>query len=252
MIEGFVPPGLKGAITTNNETNVSGNMLIDGRDFDLNGKRIKGQGIYGVWTTNTFTKDNGSLIGGFANNKDYPPTKNINQNIIKQNQSWPLGYSHTPDGVMGGYDYGFSEGTLKSLAISGKEGGQYVTNPSNLKFPIAGVTYVELASGSKWSANLSGSGILIVHNSNRNAFLDRIKGKFRGLIISDHVDQFHANLLGGLIGLASDNTFGPAIGLGSGKILYSSEAIKLVTKNIGKGRIVGGKYRLAIDYWLEN
>jgi hypothetical protein len=38
------------------------------------------------------------------------------------------------------------------MAQSGKNGGQYTTNPGTLTFPLAGVTYVELPNGGLWQS----------------------------------------------------------------------------------------------------
>lgn len=251
--EGFVPVGLKAAISTFNDVRTLGNLTVDGRDHDLNGKVINNAvGVYSVWSTGKVSQDGSSRYGGYANDKDYQPTPLFNSKITKQNQSFPSDYTNTPDGVLGGASVGFPEGTLKYIAKNGKEGSQYVTDPNNLNMPLSGVTYVELSSGSKWNnPTLQGSGVLIVHNSSTNAMIDNMKGNFNGLLISDHIDQIHSNIIGGVIGLAKDNTFGPAIGLGSGNVLYSSEAIKIATKQTGKGQIIQDNFRLTIDYWLD-
>ncbi len=71
---GFVPPTLRGAITANaNLSKTISDMIIDGRDHDLNGNLIPGNGIYGVSSGTTFTNLQGAMIGGTVSGVDYPP-----------------------------------------------------------------------------------------------------------------------------------------------------------------------------------
>ncbi|MBM4171116.1 MAG: hypothetical protein FJ214_04515 [Ignavibacteria bacterium] len=52
---GFVPPSVKAAISTNNNVVTAGNLIIDGRNHDLNGNIISNDGTLAVWTTQSFT-----------------------------------------------------------------------------------------------------------------------------------------------------------------------------------------------------
>lgn len=128
----------------------------------------------------------------------------------------------------------FAEGTLKTQAMSGANGGQYVTNPSLLRYPLSGVTYVELpAGGTRSPANIEGTGILIVHNAAQNAVIRNINfGTFKGLLMADDIDKIHNTIIGAVIGLSPFPPSGNCIGNGSGNVLYSSQVLTSTTATV--------------------
>lgn len=253
--KGFIPPTIKAAISTNNNIKTLGTLIVDGRDHDLNGNLIGGLGTLGIWTTGNYSQSGSSKVGGSSGSTDYSPTKPGNSNVIKKNQTWPGGYPDSPDKVLGGLDAGFPDGTLKSLAISGLEGSQYVTKPSLLSYLLKGITYVELPSGSSWiSANIEGSGILAVHNSDKNAVIKNLNGTFKGMLIADDIDKIHGTIIGAVVGISPTPPSGNCIGNGDGKVLFSSEAIMKSSEKSGKTvdpKTYFGDRRVKIDYWLE-
>ena len=218
---------LNGVLTTNGPTGTAGSMVIDGRDHTISGALVPLQGVYGVWTTSTFSQGGGSAVGGTVKGVDYQPKGWPKSSKVIQ-MGWPTPGPTTPDSVFGGTDKGFPEGTLKSISQSGTSGSQYVTNPLALKYPLSGVTYVELPSGGSWSpATITGSGILIVHNSSRNAVLANTSGgNFTGIVISDDIVHINSIIIGATVALTSNPSQGNLIGNGNGQILYSNAAIK--------------------------
>jgi hypothetical protein len=247
---GFNPELIKGVINTNNSVNALGNLIIDGRNHDYNGNLIANKGKYGVWTTGSYSQAGGCNIGGTDDtNIDHIPSTPGDPSIIKQNQTWSGTYPNSPDKVMGGVEYGFPEGKLKSIAQSGVNGSQYVTNPTSLSYPLKGITYVEAA---QWlPATIDGTGILIAHNSTLSTIVKNLQGTFKGLIIVDDVDQFKGILIGALVVLSPAPASGNCIGNGTGDLLYSSESVKFATKNVEKIESGFGKHRVKIVSWLE-
>lgn len=246
---GFVPPPVNGAISTNNPSLAQGNISIDGRDHDRNGNLIPNSGTYGIWTTQSHVQTGAAKIGGTDDARiDYAPSKPGNPAIIKTGQVWPGGYPDSPDKLMGGASKGFPEGTLKNIAMSGVGGSQYVTNPASLTFPLSGVTYVE--ANLLHDTNISGSGILIVHNSSTNALLRIPNGTFKGLIIADDIYKLHTSLiLGAVVGLTPSPSAGHTIGNSDGFVLFSREVIKDVTEmTLGLGH---ARQRLEVFHWYE-
>lgn len=227
VIKGFMPATVKAAITTNNPVETKGNLTVDGRNHSVTGTLIEGSGTLGIWTTKTLDQSGASTIGGTSLGADFTPKKNANSSTYKTGQTWPGGYPSTPDGILGGISGGYPEGTLKAIAQSKAKGSQYTTNPSSLTYPLKGITYVELPSGSTWqSMDIQGSGILIVHNSACNAIMKNINsGTFTGLIIADDLVHVHADIIGAIIGLSASPSEGNCIGNGNGTVMYSSEAI---------------------------
>jgi len=232
----FVPPGMRGAITANTTVSTLGGFMMDGREHDINGNVITGQGTLAVSTVATFDQGGASTGGGTDNGVDYPPSSPAHPSIYEENAAWEGGFPTTPDSVMGGASQGFPEGKLKALAQSGANGGQYATDPASLTLPLSGVTYVELASGGTWQSMDFGSssGILVVHNSAYNATIKNLNsGTFKGLVIADDVDKIHCTILGGVVVLKN---IGNCIGNGTGSVKYCSEVIDLQA-NQAAGRV---------------
>ncbi len=250
-----IPVTVKAAITTNNDVDTKGTIVIDGRDHDLNGNLIPNQGTKGVSTTNSYSRGGNSKVGATSSKVDYSPSKKINSNVVTENESWPGGFPGTPDLVLGGASNGFPEGTLMSIAKTGKNGSQYVTDPNKLNNPLKGVTYVDLPNKSTWQPmSLEGTGILVVHNKNTNAVMKNLNsGTFKGLLIADDIVHIHTDIIGAIFGLTTNPSEGNCIGNGNGNVLFSSEALK---KGIGVissgGQNFGfGKHRIDVKYWFE-
>jgi hypothetical protein len=222
------PIAVNGLITLNSALKVNGNSYFDGRDHDLNGNLITGAGVAGFWTTGAYVQVSGSsIVGGTASGADYAPANPPHAGVTLTSQTYPGGsFPQTPDSVLGGASATYPEGTLKSIAKSGYAGSQYVTDPSKLKTPLRGITYVEPpASSPDFSpAEIAGEGILVVHNSAVNATLKNTKGVFRGVIIADDIVHLHGDVFGAIIAL-TPNLSGNVLGNGNSNLLYSRAAI---------------------------
>jgi len=233
---GFIPAAVLAAITTNNDVGTLGNLTVDGRDHDINGNLIPNHGTQAIWTTQNLSRGGNSKLASTAGGFDFAPQKTENDFLRLEGQTYPGGgYPSTPDSILGGTANGFSNGTLKSLAMAGAGGSQYTTDPSTLTYPLTGITYVELASGDTWSpANIDGSGILIVHNTATDAAIKNINtGTFTGMIIADDIVHIHVDIIGAVVGLSPTPSEGNSIGNGTGNVLYSEEAIKSSTNDYG-------------------
>ena len=172
-----------------------------------------------------------------GSNVDLGPVKSGYDDITEENAVWDDGYPLTPDLFMGGADAGYPEGTLKQLAMDGRKGSQYATDPSDLRIPFHGITYVELADGMDWDGVDFGTsdGVLIVHNSSGTAQITNLNtGTFRGLIIADELVHIHCRVIGAVVALSPNPVTGNCIGNGTGDVLYSTKALKLANK-LGTG-----------------
>ena len=239
-----IPPGVHGAITAKSAVSTLGNIQIDGRNHDINGNLIANQGTKGISTQQTYSQGGSSGAGGTsAGGTDYAPSKPANASVIEQNATYS--FPSTPDDV-----FGYAAGTLKALAQSGANGGQYVTNPASLTFPLSGVTYVELASGSTWQSVDFGSstGVLVVHNSSTNAVIKNLNsGTFKGLLIADDIDKIHTTIIGAVISLTASPS-GNCIGNGSGSVLYSSAALQQAS-SVAAGGSAGSGHVTIVSWW---
>jgi hypothetical protein len=257
----FIPPSVRGAITANNPVLSNGNLTIDGRNHTALGSVIPETGSYAVWTTGTFTQMGTSDLGGTHLKIDYVPANPCDPNVILENQVWPGGFPGSPDMVMGGPTKGFPEGTLKSIAQSGINGSQYVTKGSNLNGnPLSGVTYLELPTNhphNQWKdIDVTGSGVIVVHNSAKNAIMKDLNlGTFKGIIIVDDMIHIHSTVIGTIIILTPSPSSGNTVGNSDGKVLYSTEAVFDALTTVGlEKRMFNygfGNNRLYVKHWLE-
>ncbi|HOG11771.1 MAG TPA: pilus assembly PilX N-terminal domain-containing protein [Smithellaceae bacterium] len=215
-----LPGGALAAVQANSAVENSGNMDIDGRDYDISGNLITPVvGTKGVSSKSTVSTGGAGAIGGVDSAGNVSaPAKTPASGTVEQNATWtpPL----TPDAALK-----IDEGTLKKIAKSGVNGSQYVTNPDALVLPLSGVTYVE---ADNWQAVNFGnsSGILIVHNASRSAVLKNTNGgTFKGIMIIDDYVHEHNDMLGCVITLSTSPSSGNVLGNGNGYIHYSTAAI---------------------------
>jgi len=271
---GFVPTVVRGTWTANGPlNNTISDMYIDGRDYDSFGNIISGNGVHGVSTSVTFENIENAKIGGTHNHVDYPMQYPEDPNVIEENYNWGGEFPTTPDAVLG-----IPEGTLKSIAQSGQDGSQYVTDPEDLNLPLSGITYVEINDDDDNDDDdndddndddddkidmkkTQSKGILVCHNSSGTTRIKQIKLKnypFKGLIIGDYMFHFHLDVHGAIILLSQNlETEKKCSGNKDHEVLYSSEIIKNATSILGISSVEGtqnygfGKHRLAVRHWLE-
>ena len=248
MSGGFVPIPVKAALTTRSDIATLGSYLIDGRNHDLLKNVIPNEGKYGIWTTATYFQGNHPVGGTDEFQVDYIPTEPGNPLVIKTGQSLLGGFPTTPDEVIGGISKGYYEGYLKELAKSGAGGSQYATKLNELSFPLQNITYVE---GDITPVKLSGSGLLIVHNSSTSALIGNTSGTFTGLVIVDDINKFKSVLLGAIISLSPSPSDSKLMGNGDGVIYYCEEAIIQATSSLQNSNFGFGKHRVIVKSWLE-
>lgn len=164
--------------------------------------------------------------------------------------------------MLGGEDSDLSNEDLINIAKSGVDGSQYVTDPDKLKGPLSGITYVELKNEKtkRWpywyqweSMDISGSGILIVHNEDGNSLINNINsGTFKGLVIADNISGFNAKVIGGVVNIGKNpygSTLFSALSFGTGDMLYSNEAIIEATKILGGGEDKESNKNFSVLAW---
>ena len=243
-----LPVGVRGALTTRGDVKMK-SITIDGRDHDQFGNLIPSSGTFGISTTNTlFEQLELAEVGGTdESGTDFVPSLPANPGIYETEAVWAGGFPDTPDKIMGGAAAGYPEGTLKSIAQSGVNGSQYVTDWIDLTLPLRGVSYVEGTNSDINFGDFS-SGILVVHNASGTALMDDFVGIFKGLIIADMLDweieTIPCDIIGALVVLndASDVQIE-----GMGSVKYSSE----VLGNLSSELPAGGGSNLNIIGWIH-
>ena len=272
-------------------------MLIDGRnhslekedDDDKKKKKekkgdddddyyiIPGSGVYGVSSSVKFKNVSKATIGGTKDSVDYPLSFPENPNVVEEFYNWKGEFPKTRDEVLG-----YPEGTLKKIAKSGKNGSQYLLNPKGLdkegkgkglKYPVSGITYVEITDGKERKLKFfrkGNSGIVIIHGPNRSSRLKEIKydkktsdGLLTGLLITDYSFKHKIDILGGVIQLSTKLELKKkSKGNKDHWIYFSSQAISNATgiaaelsgltgNNTEAGGYGFGQKRMLVKYWYE-
>jgi hypothetical protein len=273
---GFVPLTVRGAITAFGPIDdLIGDMYIDGREHDLHNVVVPNKGIFAVSTgASSFTNRIGAYLGGSysqgESKRDHPPALTVDMNIIETSSSWPHGWPTTPDAAVN-----LTEGTLKSIALSGVDGSQYITSNAswrtiriqgrdeNYKFAprMNGVTFIDVPPGTEWdniALSKGSEGLMVFHSSSGDALWYRIamenddrSESFKGLMIFDRIFHVHINVLGAMIALNPRTESGDCPSNKDHWVNYSSETIKNATKI--KGATPQGRWRniLAVRSWKE-
>jgi len=241
VLGGWVPPFVRGAWTANGNLNKTiSDMYIDGRDHLVTANLISDSldlkfdnGVAGVSTSVPFINVQKGAIGGTFNSTDYPMTYPENPKVIDL-YNWGGQFPENPDEILG-----YPIGTLKSIAMSKKEGSQYVTDIKKLHYPLSGVTFIEPKNASEFEIVLStppagqvNKGMLIIHRKGRTSALKGLKAlnktdpPFVGIIITDYSFHHHLNVLGAMMQLSPDLEMDKeCIGNKDHWVFYSSQAI---------------------------
>lgn len=216
----------RGAITANGPVTTTGNITVDGRDWNGTGTAIVGPGPYGISTTQLITNSGSSSVGGRGLAPARPPPAGSQE----QNASWGSGYPSGPDVMLG-----MASGSLKSLA---QAQGTYFTTQNALEAYVAAnggnvpggaIVFADFAT---WDpVNLGGalnttSSIIVHHTSTGMAQMKNLHGFFKGLVLCDFVQHLNGDflLLGGLMSFG-DQAFGNAFGNGNAVVKYSTQAL---------------------------
>ena len=201
-----VPPGVRGAISSNGSLSFGGSIVVDGRDHDSSGNLTGDAGTYGVSTGGTtLTVSGSSSVGG----NGIAPAKPPNPATYEVNAT---GVVTTPEAVLG-----LASGSLDQYKTS--------TPPS---LPMSGIVYL---TASTWLAPDFGdednpsTGILILHNTTGNALLKNAHGNFTGLIISDDMEHINGNaqVIGAVV---LQKQSGNMLGNGDADVKYSSSVLQ--------------------------
>ncbi|MFQ5899464.1 MAG: hypothetical protein ACE5JN_14635, partial [Candidatus Methylomirabilia bacterium] len=110
-----IPPGARGAVTTNGPAATNGSLIIDGRNHDVNGNAIiPDSGTYGIFTASDYSQGGNSRVGGTEYNPalfDHPPARPADPSVIEDHYNGNPAMATTPDEVVGAAD-----NLLKSIA----------------------------------------------------------------------------------------------------------------------------------------
>ncbi|MBI3269572.1 MAG: hypothetical protein HYZ53_11165 [Planctomycetes bacterium] len=219
-------PKLRGALTTRSAVEVSGNFDCDGRDWDRDGTAVTGPGLFGVSSMAAIAVVGSSVVGGNGRPPTGAPVPGFE---VEPFAPWPDGYPSGPDEALG-----LSLGTLREMA---QRGGTFCPSAGAWDVLLAAnggsapggkVLYIDADSVSPFDlgTGFSEPSILVLHNASNSAVMGHLKGRFRGLVLTDDIQYFSSNTE--ILGAAM--TFrelggGNKLGIGNAALQYSSTVL---------------------------
>jgi hypothetical protein len=250
----------RAAITARGPVLTTGSISIDGRNWNQSGTSLNGPGVFGISTTQSFSRSGASTVGG----NGVAPAKADGPDIVEQNASWADGVDDDGDGFIDeeafdGIDndgdglidedvnsypnnpdvaFGLPIGSLKQMAMAA---GTYFSSQAAIdayiaanggNFPGGQIIYAEFASwlpvnmGSQLNADPT---IVIHHIPSGMAVAKNLHGALKGMFITDFVEHINGDflLVGALMSFAPD-AMGNAYGNGNALIKYSSEVLGML------------------------
>lgn len=247
----------RAAITAEGDVTTTGNIEVDGRDWDGFGTTIIGPGVFGISSQGSIGVNGSSDVGG----NGVAPSGNPPSGVIEPNANWADGIDDDGDGATDeeawdGIDndgdglidedtndypsdpdvfFGLAPGTLLAAA---QAAGTYFATENALNAYLAAnggnipggvVLYLDF---DQWQpADMGGSyndppSVIVHHNSTGTALMKNIHGSFRGLVMADFVEHINGDfsMLGAFMSF-SDEQYGNAFGNGNADVFYSSEVL---------------------------
>lgn len=247
----------RAAITANSEITTSGNISVDGRDWNWDGTVLAGPGVFGISTTQAYSQQGSSATGG----NGVAPSSPANPTTIEPFAIWANGIDEDGDTqideeAFDGQDndgdgqidedidsfptspdvmFGVPGGTLQAFCQA--QGTYFATQTDYENYRLAnggnlpGGRVYYLGFDSWLPANLSETmnespSILIHHNATGDAVMKNVHFQFKGLIIGDKVTHINGSfyLVGAFMSFANQ-AIGNNFGNGAAVIRYSSEAL---------------------------
>lgn len=278
LVAEIIPPQpisyqARATITARGPVATTGNITIDGRDWNYAGTAVVGPGTYGISTLATVTNGGSSQVGGSGISPSSPPPPGSQEpgagwaDAIDQDGDGSVdeeafdGIDNDDDGQIDEDTNSYPTdpdvavhvpfGTLKDAAIATNT---YFTNQAQFdamvaangnKTPGGKVIYCDFPL---WEPATFGSqfnhppSVIVHHNASSTAVMKNVHGRFRGLLLADSI----GHLNGDFIIMGALMTFSAAPGanaFGNG-----SAQIRLSTAVLANLPIVG-KTRVKIRSW---
>ncbi len=230
-----------GAIVSDDPLDFSGNVTVDGRDWNMDNTAVVGDGVVAAVSGGAINVGGSSSLGG---NGSPPPGNGAAPGSLDGNHDWSTdGLDNDMDGTTDqpGETYptdpdqalGLPPGTLKQAAI---DTGTYFTSQ------VAYMAALALNGGRMFSGKIVycdyvpappfelGTGLntepslLVVHNATSNAVMQNVHGDFKGMILADKIEHINAGTT--ILGMIQAwGQFGNVFGNGNSTIRFSSETL---------------------------
>jgi len=218
-----------GAIVANAQVDLSGNITVDGNDWDITGSKTVGPGVHAVVSDENITIGGASASGG---NGTAPPKSGEGANSLDPSHVFTGGFPTGPDEAMEG-----KAGTLKAIALASNtyfktqdSYNAYISaNGGNM--PGGKVIYVETDSTSPpfelGNTMNTEPSVLVVHSSTSDTLMKNVHGQFKGVIFADAIDHINSgtDILGMMMAF-SNSKIGNDFGNGNSTVKFSSAVLR--------------------------
>ena len=231
----------RSAILSEDPLDFSGNVEVDGRDWNMANSAIVGDGVVAAMSGGAITVGGSAGLGG---NGAAPPGAGASPGSLDANHDWGSdGWDNDMDGTadQAGETYpsdpdqalGFPNGTLRNAAISY---GTYVTTQAAYtaalalnggKFFSGKIVYCDFIPAPPFEVGTGMNdmpSVLVVHNAASNAVMKNVHGDFKGMILADKIEHINAGTT--ILGMIQAwGQFGNVFGNGTSTIRFSSEVL---------------------------
>lgn len=247
----------RAAVAARGPVETTGNITIDGRNWNQHGTAIVGPGVHGVSSTDIITQKGASTIGGAG----MPPVKAALPPLIEPLAYWGDGIDNDGDGLVDeeawdGIDndgdglvdedtwsypdnpdvaFHLPAGTLKATAMAA---GTFFSSQAQIDAYIAAnggnlpggqIIYCEFPTwmpvnlGNQMNAVPS---VIVHHMPNGTALAKNLHGEVKGLFLLDFVEHINGDfyLVGAVMSFAPES-MGHSYGNGNAVVKYSSEVL---------------------------
>lgn len=229
------------AVVSRDPMDFTGNINVDGRDWDINGTAVVGAGVDGVVSGGAVTVIGSAGIGG---NGIAPPNAGTAPGSVDANHDWATdGLDNDREGVIDqpGETYpsdpdqmlGLPAGTLKANA---QAAGTYFSSQAAYAAAIAAnggqmpggkIMYCDFTPAPPFELGTGLNAIpsiLVVHNSTSTAVAKNVHGDFKGLFLADKIELVNSGTK--IVGMVQSwGKFGNAFGAGGSDVLFSSAVL---------------------------
>ena len=228
-------------IVADGNIDFTGNISVDGRDWNMAGSAIVAGGGDGVWAGGALNVGGSAGIGG---NGLPPPNGGAAPGSIEPNHNWAAdSLDNDNDGTVDQVGEGFPSdpdqaiGTpAGSLLATAKASGTYFNNQASYMAAIAAnggqmpggkVIYCDFTPSPPFELGTTmnaAPSILIIHNATSTAVAQNVHGSFKGLLMADKIEHINAGT--DILGMVyAWGQFGNTFGNGTSSIRFSSEVM---------------------------
>jgi hypothetical protein len=211
---------IKALVMSRRFNTLSGNISIDGREWDTLGTAAVGNGVPGIFTCDSIVLAGSAAVGGPSLDSAPPSPKGARAGSVL-NWGDSTTFPRLPETILG----------VDSGALDTFKTPPPWSPPWN--FTCNGIVYWDTVPPNCNQLTLSGRGIFICHNAKYTTVLKNVHGSFKGIIIADRIDKINSGMdfLGAIFTLSRDS-ISNIYGNGNPTLRYSSQIVNTELKKL--------------------